>query len=348
MAGGALAWTASGARAAAGAGTEGLNTIRDHATLAEDPWAVAHGLRAMGKGFTIEGGRHAVDYLLTERVAAIPANGQEALGFPAQVEIHPNSFLKTMLEAGVSPDHAFTHQGRRRAVRDLVDGARRLLRPAQVAGTANALPWTIIALTRTTPPARARWTNAWNEPVDLDALVEEALRHLERASAPLEQAMREGKPLASRAPVHGFTCGGTHLIYSLLAAAHGGYARGDRMVRLARQVEVLVWRLDADAELIDRFYKQAASTPANTWYHLDSKLKVLGHAEECLAFAAQRKVAALSAQQQRQRQASAAVVRRLMADVDAQNLAPVRAISAELYRQVVGDVCHARHGFTLS
>lgn len=348
MAGAAVAWAASGARAAAGAGTEGLNTIRDHATLPEDPWAVAHGLRAMGKSFTIEGGRSAVDYLLAERVVSLPAGGQEALGFSPQVEVHPNSFLKTMLEAGVPLDHAFVHQGRRRAVRDLVDGARKLLRPAQVAGTANALPWTIIALTRTTPSARARWTNAWSEPVDLDALVEEALRHLERASAPIEQAMRDGKPLASRAPVHGFTCGGTHLLYSLLAAVHAGYARGDRLPRLARQVELLVWRLGADAELIDRFYKQAAATPANTWYQLDSKLKVLGHAEECLAFATQRKVVALGAEQQRQRQASAAAVRRMMAEVDAQNLAPVKAISAELYRQVVGDVCHARHGFTLS
>src|SRR5713101_265562 len=43
---------------------DGTAIIRNHATSPDDPWAVAHGVRAMGCDFTINGGRRAVDYLL--------------------------------------------------------------------------------------------------------------------------------------------------------------------------------------------------------------------------------------------------------------------------------------------
>ena len=174
-----------GGRAFSGAASDdGMAIIREHATLPDDPWAVAHGLRAMGRDFTIKGERRAVDYLLESVLTTHSANGQTVLGFPIDVEVHANAFLKTMLEAGVPLDHAFTRKGRRRTLGDVVEGARALLRPTLVASLPNALPWSLIALTRTTSPRRRQWTNAWGEPVDLDALVESALRLLEEASLP--------------------------------------------------------------------------------------------------------------------------------------------------------------------
>ena len=252
----------------------------------------------MGRDFTIEGGRRAVDFLLEEHVTSVMVNGRAMLAFPRPVEIHPNSFLKTLLEAGVPVSYGFSHKGQRRTLADLVDGARLLLRPQELAGRPNEMPWSIIALTHTTSPLRARWTNAWDEPVDLDAVVGSALEALERASAPVSQAMREGRPLAARAPVHHLTCGGTHLIYSVIVAANAGYALNGRASRVRQQVDVLVWRLGADIDLIDRFYaERGQATPLSSWQLLDAKLKLLGHAEECLAFGTQRKVVALSAPQ---------------------------------------------------
>ncbi len=160
------------------------------------------------------------------------------------------------------------------------------------------MAWTITALTRTTSPLRARWTNAWGESVDLDAIVGSALEALERDSVPLTAAMRQGRPLSARAPVHELTCGGTHLIYSLIVAAHAGYAGNGRGQRVREQVELLVWRLGADVDLIDRFYAAQQPTPFASWMHLDAKLKLLGHAEECLALATRRKVIELSETQQ--------------------------------------------------
>lgn len=329
---------------------DGTAIIRDHATSPDDPWAVAHGLRAMGRDFTIKGGRRAVDYLLESVLTPLPANGKAVLGFPIAAEVHPNAFLKTILEAGIPLDHAFTHNGHRRTVREVVEGARTLLRPTLVGLVPNALPWSLIALTLTTNPLSRQWTNAWGEPVDLDALVESALRLLEEASMPIAQAMREGRPQTAQAPVHGFTCGGTHMVYGLLTAVHAGYAGRDRVGRMQRQVDLLVWRLSADIDLMDRFYRAPGrgTSVAASWFELDSKLKLLGHAEECLALAARHRMVTLTAAQGTQRQAAETMLRRLIRDLEQRDLGEARALNRELYNQLVGDTCHARHGLTFA
>jgi hypothetical protein len=353
LAGGA-AWLAGGAFVRAGGALaatadDGTSIIRRYATPADDPWIVAHGVRAMGAGFLLPNGRRAVDDLLETVLASVPAgNGKTVLAFPLEVEGHPNMFLKTMLEAGVTLEHGFTHKGRRRTLHEVVDGARALLRPALVASVPNALPWSLIALTRTTPPSRRQWTNAWGESVDLDALVEGALRLLEQASLPVAEVMREGKPETRQAPVHSFTCGGGHMIYALLTAVQAGYAGKDRGRRMQQQLDLLVWRLSADLDLIERYYRARGSNATDFWYELDAKLKLLGHAQECLAFADLHKVARLTPAQRTQWQAATATLRRLLIDLEARNLGEPQAQDRELYRQLVGDTCHARHGLTLA
>jgi hypothetical protein len=269
-------------------------------------------------------------------------------GFPQDIEGHPNMFLKTMLEAGVPLDYAFTHKGGRHTVQEVVEGARALLRPTLIASSPNALPWSLIALTRTTTPARRQWTNAWGESVDLDALVENALRLLEEASLPVAQAMRDGRPETGQAPVHGFTCGGGHMIYALLTAVHAGYTGKDRPRRMQQQADLLVWRLGADLDLIERFYQARGRGTADVWYELDAKLKLLGHAEECLAFAALHKVVKFTPAQRGQWQAATATLRQLLDDVETRNLDGAKMLDRELYRQLVGDTGHARHGLTLA
>ncbi|MGH2607689.1 MAG: hypothetical protein ACRDHF_01255 [Tepidiformaceae bacterium] len=346
-AGGAFLVAGAG-RASANASDDGTAIVQHHATPVDDPWMIAHGVRAMGRGFTLGNGRRAVDYLLETVLASLPANAKTVLGFPPEIEVHQNMFLKTMLEAGVSLDHAFMHKGTRRTLQDVVEGARALLRPASIVSSPNALPWSLIELTRTTAPARRQWTNAWGESVDLDALVESALRLLEEASLPIAQAMRDNRPETKQAPVHGFTCGGGHMIYALLAALHAGYAGKDRPRRMQQQVDLLVWRLGADLDLIDRFYRARGTRPSDFWFEFDAKLKLLGHAEECLAFAATHKVAKFTAAQRTQWQAARTTLRRLLIDLEARSLEGAKALDRELFRQLVGDTCHARHGLTLT
>jgi len=320
--------------------------ISAHAIAPDDPWAVAHGIRAMGATFTIASGQRGVDFLL-RHVTDVVVNGRTLLAFPEKVEVHPNSFLKTMLEAGVPLDYRFTHKGRSRTLADLVDGARLLFRP-QTMMDPNTIPWSLIAFSRTTSTVRRRWTNAWGEQVDLDAVVDVALRDLEAASTPIDAAMRAGRPLSGKPPVHSFTCGGTHLLYGLLSAIRYGFGPKDARPRVEHQTALMVWRMGgADVDLISRFYAGLPRDPINTWRELNAKLKVLGHAEECLAFATRQVRMTLTPAQQAQRAAGVQMLHRLLADVHALNLQQVRALDPVTYQQLIGDTCHAQHGLAM-
>jgi hypothetical protein len=55
-----------------------------------------------------------------------------------------------------------------------------------------------------------------------------------------------------------------------------------------------------------------------------------------------------TAAQQTQRQVAKATLRRLINDLEQRDLAEPRALTGDLYRQLVGDTCHARHGLTLA
>jgi hypothetical protein len=349
--GGAAALAASviWPRAAAATGDAGTAIVRQYASASDDPWIVSHAVRAMGGEFTLAGGRRAVDYLLETHLESVPVNDKRVLAFPLQVEVHPDMFLaEAMLEAGVPLEHPFTHQGSRHTVREVLDGARARFRPGRVGAEPNMLPWSVIAFASTTSPMRSRWTNGWNEPVDLDETVERSLRLLEEASLPLMQAMREGRPETSKAPVHDFTCAGTHMIYALILAMHAGYTGTDRLERTRRQVDLLVWRLTADIALIERFYAARAGQPGRYWYETDSKLKVLGHAEECLAFGMKRGVVSLTPAQQAEHRTAAASLRRLLGDIEKRNVAEAHGLNEDLFRQLIGDACHARRGLTFT
>ena len=93
------------------AGDDGAAIVRQYASLRDDPWAVCHGLRAMGRDFTVKGGQSAVDFLLETQLVSVPANDKSVLAFPSQVEVHPNMFLKTMLEAGVPLNYMLHESG---------------------------------------------------------------------------------------------------------------------------------------------------------------------------------------------------------------------------------------------
>src|SRR6266540_5272774 len=81
------------------------------------------------------------------------------------------------------------------------------------------------------------------------------------ASRPVVQAMQEDRPEAAKATVHGFTCGGTHMLYALSTAVHSGYSgrdRAERVRRLAGRDAVAAQRRPG----LDRTLLQGASDAA--------------------------------------------------------------------------------------
>ena len=311
-----------------------------------DPWRVGHGLLAMGHPFAISGAQRAVDVLL-RYLTEVKVGSRASLAFPLVDEIHPNMLLMAMLEAGVPLNYGFTHNGQAHTLTDLVEGARLLFEPERMADP-NMIPWSLIVLSRTTSPVRRRWTNAWGKQVDLDAAVGGALQELEAASAEVGAAMRAGRPLAKKPPVHSFTCGGGHMLYGLLSAVHYGFGPKDARKRVEYQTALMIWRMGgADVDLISRFYARAPRLPLNGWREFDAKLKTLGHAEECVAFATTRVGMTLTSAQQAQRAAGLHTLHGLLTDLRQRNLDQIRALDVETYRTIIGDTCHAEHGLTL-
>jgi hypothetical protein len=59
-------------------------------------------------------------------------------------------------------------------------------------------------------------------------------------------------------------------------------------------------------------------------------------------------VVGLTPSQRERRQAAVATLRGMLRDLEARDLGEARALDRELYRQLIGDTCHARHGLTLA
>ena len=138
------------------------------------------------------------------------------------------------------------------------------------------------------------------------------------------------------------------MLYALLTAVNAGYTAKDRRERVQQQVDLLVWRLSADLDFIDRFYGERAGRAGAAWYVLDAKVKLLGHGAECLAFATLHDVVGLTPPQRERRQAAVATLRSMLRDLETRDLGEAKTLDRELYRQLIGDACHARHGLTLA
>src|SRR5262247_2110623 len=74
--------------------------------------------------------------------------------------------------------------------------------------------------------------------------------------------------------------GGTHLCYSPLVATPYGFLQptgGDIM-----QEQMLIYRLQADHDLIDRYYREISLAPGADLFRAGGKLKSPGYAPEYL------------------------------------------------------------------
>jgi hypothetical protein len=82
-------------------------------------------------------------------------------------------------------------------------------------------------------------------------------------------------------------------------------------------------------------------------FRADAKLKVLGHALECLGYAQTHRLFRPSVRAQHQIAQAAQAVRDLLAEVVILDLAAIRPRQAQLVQQVIGDACHAFWGLNL-
>jgi hypothetical protein len=68
--------------------------IERYAIGPNDPWALVHAIRGVGRGCSING-ESAAGYVLRTCVRAQEVNNRRYLYIPANIEVHSNMFLKT-------------------------------------------------------------------------------------------------------------------------------------------------------------------------------------------------------------------------------------------------------------
>jgi hypothetical protein len=314
--------------------------IERYAITTEDPWALVHAIRGVGKSCRINA-ESAATYVLRTCVRAKQIHTRRYLYIPRTLEVHSNMFLKTFLEAGVPLAEPFSCDDQVVQLKDLGDGAKGLFRFDPRTYDRDDLAWSLIALAELEAYS---WENAYGERIQLQDVVRFGLQVIDEATQGLKPYVAAHLPLPKKMPIHRFTCGGTHLCYSLLVAAKHGLLQTTGGEILQEQLQMLMYRLQADPDLIDRYYQTIASAPGVELFRAGAKLKILGHALECLGYAQAHGLLHPSSTEREQIDKTAAEVRGILAYILAFDLAAVRPRQAQLVQQVIGDTCHAFRG----
>jgi hypothetical protein len=317
--------------------------IERYAIGPNDPWAIVHAIRGVGRGCSLNG-ESAASYVLRTCVRIQEVNKRRYLYIPTNIEVHSNMFLKTFLEAGIPASEMFSCDGRIFQLKDLCDGAKALFRFDPRTFDRDDLAWSLIAFAELQAHA---WENAYGERIQLKEVAAFGVRVLQEATQGLKAYATAGVPLPKKLPIHSLTCGGTHLCYSVLAAArHGVLPEGSGDI-VRDQLQLLIYRLQADPDLIDRYYREIASASGAELFRAGAKLKILGHALECLGYAQTHGLFEPSPLERRHIEQAVQEVRGLLAFIVTLDLAAIQRRHAQLVQQVVGDTCHAFRGLSL-
>lgn len=325
--------------------------IDRYAPVEDDAWSLMHGLRAIGRDFTVKG-QKAVDFLCSRFLKQKSVNGRTYLYMPVEQEGHANAFLKTILEAGTPVSHSFRLNGKRSTVAGLVKDAKALFTFDPKTTNPDDIAWSLIAFSLQIPPSSDAWTDAGGHRMAFSILIRFGFDTLDDATARLRGARDRGTMPEIRDKIQGFTCGGTHLIYGLASCVGNGHRAQDFPTRLKTHLDLLVWRLEVEGRLIDQFYQQAPAPPDNRvgWenvaalYHNNAKIKFYGHSFEILSYVRHRRLFTPTAAQVRTIEKAGAILADAIAGIKGVDLFGVRKANQRLFRLLIGDCCHAYHG----
>lgn len=334
-------------------GTAGIlhGVVTKYAPLQDDGWTLMHAVRAVGGTLTVKG-ENAVDILCSRFLKEKMVAGKRYLYMPVEIEGHTDTFLKTVLEAGVSPDHPFQLNGHRYTINDLINSAQGLVTFDPRTFDRDDLAWTLIALSLQMPPSRDTWTNAHGQQLRLTDMIRFGFDALDETCRQLQRAKDRGTMPTEKDAIHSFTCGGTHLIYGLASCVGNGYRRDDFANRLQAHLDLLVWRLEADGYLMERFFRQLPAPPGleriYDLYFRDAMMKFYGHSFEILSYVKRKRLFTPTADQAHVIERAGAKLAQTVKGIEGVDLFEFRKTNRRLFHLLVGDACHAYHGIQMT
>ena len=238
------------------------NDITSHyARELNNPSTLIHCVRGFGKNFKLNDGSLALDFLCSRFAAEKEVNGKRYVYFKREAEVHEHSFLKTMLEAGVSPDQPITVGSNKYTLRDVGESAKALFRcDPQNFGRYEAnylgqhLPWALIAFSILTPPSQPTWVNVYGETINLPEIIDRSLAAFDSLCANVNETSAQGEleSLEFRQGIKKYSCDGMHTVYSYFSCLKHGFTNNDLPGRLNKLADNVLLRLKEDSLAINR------------------------------------------------------------------------------------------------
>lgn len=329
----------------------------------ENPWALAHGITALGPRFLASDGRVAAevvmhDFLLSATLPDAGADAKPLYGFRrftkdgTPIEPHTNLLAKTLVaEAKLPLSRSFETQVGKVSLQQLLDSVKAGFRHVpQSEPYWHDVGWTLSLFAATQKPG-TRWTTPDGTQIELDRVFDDALSELERESGDLERGLKAHAPQVDKRKqgLYAHSCGGLHFVQGVLSWARFPEVRKRWGERLEQQLAIHFYRLESERRQYDAALQKA--TGAMIEYRLPilvQMLKFYGHWLETVALFEQQLHWKPTAEQQRDVQRAKAyldvAVRELEAAKAFSSMDELRRTKPQVYLDLIGDSCHAVHG----
>lgn len=338
------------------------NVVAAHALVPDNPWAVAHGMLALGTAVKLNDGRDPIDALFADYAEPFEVGGDTLLRFPQKrarpgatdirIEPHTDLLLKAFTEGDVAPDRVVRVGDRELPVLALYRGSlyRTWVDGEQVSAQSwNDTPWTLQALAAWAPDDLA-WTATGGRAMTLDGLTSGVVAKLHAETAFLRDAQASGGTFRKQGQgIFKYTCGGAHLLQGAGYAVARGFGTDDDRQRVQAQVPLHFWRFPLELAQVDAAMK---THPEYGVLLLSQRLKFVGHFLETM-----HKLAALGlyVPDDGQRAVLATAEAELVRTVTMleklkvlDNLGALATKNEQTYLDLVGDAAHAVRGVDLA
>ena len=331
--------------------------VRTHTSNPENPWAIGHGLVALGPGLMLSNQESAVDWLFSSYAERFPVGDSWLVRFPEskgkiRIEPHPNLILKALADAGVDPERAVTVQGQSHTVGDLYRGALAETHFDKRSGersfpSTNELPWTLSGIASWSSEG-TEWTDQAGRKTSLNDLTDHAWMRLSTETNFLSTAMAKGESFSKRGQgIFTFTCGGAHLIQGVSHARALGFGHKSMDGPFSHQLKLLAFRFPIEMAQIDNGRK---THPQFRDQLLVQRLKLAGHTLETFArlAASSHQSAPTAADLKAYADEVAESVGLLKSAGVFKRLNELQASNEQLYLDIVGDSAHALRGIRIA
>ena len=329
----------------------------------ENPWAIAHGLLALGEGLQLSNGKSAVDGLFEGFAKNVETEGHSLIAFPRsavgsegqeiRVEPHTDLVMKALAESGVRLDTPVVVEGESHQLGklyyDTVLGTYLDLSTGGSSFTSpNDMPWGLQAIATYAPPDLS-WMNQGRKQ-ELDKLASFLVHVLTMESQTLFRWMTQGGEFRKDGSgIFGYTCGGSHMLQGAAYLVGKGFGEAADRQKMAAQVELLFWRFPRELQVYETAIQQH---PTQELVITVQQLKFVGHwLESVHKMAAMKLFEPTENQQVAMGEAVRVLVetaKQLKRTGAMDNLETLRGGNEQLYLDIVGDAAHAVRGLELA